>query len=56
MLAGLGLPSLAPKEEQVSVDSELPSTVASGGYSSGGDSLHLNAAGKLVDSSEKAAP
>ena len=55
VLAGLGLPSLAPKEE-VSVDGELPSTVASGGYSSGGDSLHLNAAGKLVDSGGQAAP
>lgn len=53
VLAGLGLPGTrAPKEDVISrADSELPSTVASGGYSSGGDTMHLTNSGKLVDSS-----
>ncbi len=32
-------------------DSELPSTVASEGYSSAGDPMHLTTSGKLVSES-----
>lgn len=49
VLAGLGLPGTKPKEQPMSQpDSERPSTVASEGYSSAGDPMHLNSSGKLV--------
>lgn len=52
VLAGLGLPGTKPKDRHLSQpDSELPSTVASEGYSSTGDPMHLTSSGKLVSES-----
>lgn len=52
VLAGLGLPGTKSKEQPISQpDSERPSTVASEGYCSAGDPMHLTSSGKLVSDS-----